>query len=166
MDNETSDRDKIKAAFKELRKLGWKARFREGEFLGDGTNEIALAYNRQKSFDESGQYIEGELFLDWEGDADQAVSVLRRHGLPATWDNNPYHAIAIQKNVLYDMVNEKYGHGPYAPDTLDNWKQAIYRICSLEKMRRPRFSQCDNGEVRDTRTGELVLVPIREQEAS
>lgn len=96
MKNEMSDRDKIKAAFKELRKLGWRASFGEGKFPGDGTNEITLNYSRQKSFDETGQYIDGELFLDWEGDADQAVAVLRRHGLPATWDNNPYHAIAIQ----------------------------------------------------------------------
>lgn len=93
MKKEMSDRDKVKAAFKELRKRGYVAVMREYPF--NDKKAVAVSYERQKAFDENGD-IKDTLYIDHEFIDQDVLEVLRSNGLTASWDGDRNQAIAVK----------------------------------------------------------------------
>lgn len=90
-----SDRDRLKEAFKALRRIGYVARMSACSFA-EPTKHVCCGHERQKGgFHEDGS-IDGVLYLDHELLGDDVVPVLRRYGLNASWDEKYYHAIQVR----------------------------------------------------------------------
>ena len=88
-----TDREKLKAAFKVLRKEGWNARMGECD-PDNGRDSVWANYGRQKQIGTNG-FIQDVMYLDHEGNAGRVVEVLQAHGLNATWNGQEFSAIKI-----------------------------------------------------------------------
>lgn len=96
MTNVQTDKQKVRAAFRQLRKEGFVARMgiSNDPEVEEGTNVVWYQRYQNDFFDYDGN-IERVVFLSWDGDAKRIVEVMEEHGLKAVWEGKFHHAIEI-----------------------------------------------------------------------
>jgi hypothetical protein len=104
--------NRLTAAFQELRTRGY---FAEQNFadcdncaraaIPEDQIDNAVFYHAQ-AFD----YLleEGEVYLNWSGDAEEIISVLERHGMTVEWDGDPHTTILV-KDLFEPLPGSEQG---------------------------------------------------------
>ncbi len=102
-----TDRDRIRDAFKDLRKLGYFARMNfwccqtcAWYAVPEDKAEKVVFFHHQDadSFDKIGN-LEREMYLAWSGDPQVIIDTLNNHDLIATHDGNEYTRIMVCKKT-------------------------------------------------------------------
>lgn len=117
-----TDKERVNAAFKELRQLGYIARQNFKCCSSCAWAEIPeeadkiVFYNQQSNataWTKSGRFgkgsyktpiLQGPLFLQWSGDAQEITTVLRRHSLNVEWKGTDSDGIGIMPSEISEAA--------------------------------------------------------------
>ena len=98
-EQQQTGRRRLSAAFKTLRSKGWFARMNFeccttcGWAVADKTGKENVVFFHSQSNDRLEE--NGQCYLHWQGDAKTLITVLERHGIKTTWDEDENTAIMI-----------------------------------------------------------------------
>lgn len=117
----TTDRERVKGAFKELRKRGYGCRanylccgscagYAMGEKHADKKGVVYYSRQGESAYGDAERYrvgwgrytyergddLVGNLYLSWSGDGDEIAAVLRKHGLVVEWQGSDAYCIIVK----------------------------------------------------------------------
>lgn len=109
MDKRINDRQRVRAAFAQLRELGYVAKMNFMCCQNCARTQIAVdnpdatcvvTYNHQdneRSFPRGAVDLEADLYLSWSGDAHQIIRSLEAAGLSVSWSMHDGEKIIVRK---------------------------------------------------------------------
>jgi len=97
-------RAKLRKSFAELRKMGWIAKMNFTCCQGCGWAELEADYGCAEGDNmvffhnqDNADIANGWVYLAWDGDADEAISVLEKNGLEIEWDGSKSTRIKVSE---------------------------------------------------------------------